>query len=183
MEFRKLSPEELIAKSAYQTAQEARGKPRTPIYVILDNIRSLYNVGAIFRTCDAICAEKLYLCGMTGMPPRKEIEKTSLGAHTVMPWEYRKSTLELVKELKEKGVKVVALELTESSENYIEAEYEYPLAVIVGHEIDGISDDVLEIVDKAIYIPMLGRAVSLNVATACGIVAYRLLDKYQQNHK
>jgi len=179
MGFRKLTPDELLDKSAYQTPQEAREKERNPIYIVLDNIRSLYNVGAIFRTCDAIRASKLYLCGMTGMPPRKEIDKTSLGAPMVMPWEYRKSTLEVVKELKGQGVHTVALELADGSENYMEAEYKFPIAFIIGHEIDGISDEVLEIVDQAVYIPMLGRAVSLNVATACGIMAYRVLDKLQ----
>jgi tRNA G18 (ribose-2'-O)-methylase SpoU len=118
---------------------------------------------------------------MTGMPPRKEIDKTSLGAPMVVPWEYRKSTLDLVKELKEQGIHIVALELTDKSEHYMEAEYKFPVAFIIGHEIDGISDEVLEIVDQAVYIPMLGKAVSLNVATACGIMSYRLLDSFQNN--
>ena len=172
----KLSFQEI--RKAKPTVEEVRKLKRTPVYIIADNIRSLYNVGAIFRTSDGILAEKIFLCGMTGIPPRREIEKTSLGACDVVPWEYRENTLSLVKELKEKGVQIIALELTHNSENYADADFKFPCALIVGHEINGVKDEIMEYVDKAIDIPMLGRANSLNVATAFGIAAYQILNKY-----
>jgi 23S rRNA (guanosine2251-2'-O)-methyltransferase len=175
----KLTPNEIL--KAKKPVEEVRKLKRTPIYVIADNIRSLYNVGAIFRTSDGILAEKIYLCGMTGIPPRKEIEKTSLGACETVPWEYREKTVSIIRELKQKGVQIVALELTDSSENYAEAEFKFPCALIVGHEINGINDDIMPYVDKAIDIPMLGRANSLNVATAFGIAAYQILHKYKKH--
>lgn len=151
---------------------------RTPVHVILDNIRSVHNVGAIFRTSDAILAEKLYLCGITARPPRKDIDKVALGAVEVMPWQYHTSAKEAVLKLKEKGVRLCALELTDKSEDYRAAKYGFPVALIVGNEVDGISDEVMPLVDMAVSIPMLGRANSLNVATAYGIVGYEILDQY-----
>ncbi|MBA4336568.1 RNA methyltransferase [bacterium] len=179
MNQRKLSPEEILETK--KSVDEIRALPRTPIVTVLDNIRSLYNVGAMFRTSDGFLAEKIYLCGMTGMPPRKEIEKTSLGACDTVPWEYRKDAATVVRELKEKGYQIVALELTDPPRHYAEAQFSFPAALIVGHEINGVSDEVMDLVDLSISIPMLGRANSLNVATAYGIAAYQMLYKYQKN--
>lgn len=176
MKYRKLTPLEIL--KAKKKVEEIRKLPRLPIYVIVDNIRSLYNVGSIFRTSDGIMAEKIYLCGMTGMPPRKEIEKTSLGACETVPWEYREKAVDVVKELKEKGVEIVALELTEPKVNYTETEFKFPVALVIGHEINGVSEEVMEYIDKAISIPMLGRANSLNVATSYGIAVYQMMYKY-----
>jgi len=153
--------------------------PRTPVYIVLDNIRSLYNVGAIFRTSDAIMAEKIFLCGITGQPPRKEIDKVALGACEVVPWEYMSSTEETLLKLKEKGVKICALELTDSPEIYNEVVYPFPTAIVLGNEVLGITDSVMEHVDMSVSIPMLGRANSLNVATAYGIMAYELLSQFK----
>ncbi len=179
MNQRKLPPEEILKTK--KSVEEVRKLPRTPIVAVLDNIRSLYNVGAMFRTSDGIMLEKMYLCGMTGMPPRREIEKTSLGACDTVPWEYRKNTADVVKELKEKGYQIVALELTDPPMHYAEVEFSFPTALIVGHEINGVTDEVMQMVDLSISIPMLGRANSLNVATAYGIAVYQMLYKYQQN--
>ncbi len=178
MKYRKLSPEEILRtkKSLKKVCQSKR----TPIYVILDNIRSLYNVGAIFRTSDGVMAEKIYLCGMTGMPPRKEISKTSLGADQTVPWEYREKAVDVIKDLKKNGVQIVTLELTEPSRHYANVDFNFPVALILGHEIDGIKDEVMEMADLSIEIPMLGRANSLNVATSYGIAVYQLLNKYNQ---
>lgn len=179
MKQRKLSPEEILKTK--KSVDEIRLLKRTPIVAILDNIRSLYNVGAIFRTSDGLMVEKIYLCGMTGIPPRKEIKKTSLGACDTVPWEYKKRAADAVKILKEKGYQIIALELTDPPVHYAQAEFEFPAALVIGHEIDGISDDVMALADLSISIPMLGRANSLNVATAYGIAAYQMLNKYQQN--
>ena len=180
MKHRKLTPEEILATK--KSPAEIRKMKRTPIYIILDNIRSLYNVGAIFRTADGVMAEKIYLCGMTGIPPRREIEKTSLGACEVVPWEYRKKAVDVVRELKEQRVEIVTLELTDPPNNYSDTEFTFPTALVIGHEIEGVSDEVMELSDKSISIPMLGRANSLNVATAFGIAVYQMLNKYSKNH-
>lgn len=148
--------------------------------MVLDNIRSIFNVGAIFRTSDAILAEKLFLCGITGHPPRKDLDKTALGAVEVVPWEYSSSARETLLKLKEKGVKICALELTTRSLHFKEVKYPFPLALILGNEVDGVSDDVMPLVDLAVSIPMLGRANSLNVATAYGIVGYEILHQYEK---
>ena len=159
--------------------EEIQEKRRTPFFVVLDNIRSIYNVGAIFRTCDALLVEKLYLCGITGYPPRKDIDKVALGAVDVVPWQHVDSTFDLIHELKRQGTVICALELTHDSVHYKKANYPFPLALILGNEVDGITEDVMSLVDMAVDIPMLGRANSLNVTTAFGIVGYEILSHYQ----
>lgn len=156
---------------------EVKSKKRNPIFALLDNIRSLYNVGAIFRTSDAILLEKVFLCGITGFPPRREISKTALGAEEIVPFEYREDAVEAIKELKDQGVKIVAVELAEGSVPYVEAEYDFPVCFVFGHEVEGISDEVMEVVDMAVDLPMLGRANSLNVATCYGIIMYDAIQK------
>ncbi len=151
---------------------------RTPVCVVLDKIRSLYNVGAIFRTSDAILAEKLYLGGYTGCPPRKEITKTALGAEETVPWEHFDESTDAIKHLKEKGYEVIAVELAHDSQKYSNVDYKAinkPICLVLGHEVDGISDEVMKLVDTSIFVPMLGRANSLNVATCYGVVAYEIL--------
>lgn len=155
-----------------------RGKI-TPVTVVLENIRSVYNTGAIFRTCDAIRAEKIFLCGITAHPPRKDLEKTALGATQTVPWTYRPSASETLLKLKKNGVKICALELTTRSVNFRRAKYEFPIALVLGNEVDGVSREALELADMIVSIPMLGRAKSLNVATAYGIVAYEILHQYK----
>jgi len=152
-------------------------KKRSEIYAILDNVRSLYNVGAIFRTSDAVLLKKLYLCGITGTPPRKEISKTALGAEELVPYEYRESAIDAIKELKKKKVNIVAVELAHGSKPYYKIKFKFPVCFVFGHEVLGVSDEVLEHVDAAIDLPMLGRANSLNVATCYGIVVYEALKQ------
>lgn len=156
---------------------KVKSEKRNPIFALLDNIRSLYNVGAIFRTSDAIMLEKVYLTGITGFPPRKEISKTALGAEEIVPFEYREDALQAILELKKQGVKIVAVELAEGSVSYIDAKYDFPVCFVFGHEVEGISDEVMEVVDMAVDLPMLGRANSLNVATCYGIIMYDALQK------
>lgn len=177
MKHRKLTPEEILRTK--RSIKEIKKQKRSPIYVVADNIRSLYNVGSIFRTSDGAMVEKIYLCGMTGMPPRREITKTSLGACDVVPWEYKEKATDIVRELKEQGVQIVTLELTDPPTHYAKTEFDYPVCLVLGHEINGVSDEVMELSDKSISIPMLGLANSLNVATAYGIAVYQILNKYQ----
>ena len=155
--------------------------PRNEIYAILDNVRSLHNVGAIFRSADAVMMAKLYLCGITGCPPRKEINKTALGAEEIVPWEQKDEAVEAVREMKRKGVKVVAVELAEGSLAYDEMKIDGPVCFVFGHEVEGISDEVMEECDMAVELPMLGRANSLNVATCFGVVMYNALSKLKNN--
>lgn len=176
--MKKLSHEEILKKKP--SADEVLNKKRTPIVVLLDNVRSLHNVGAIFRTSDAILLEKLYLCGITGAPPRNEISKTALGAEELVPWEYHEDAVEVIKGLKANGVRIVAVELAKGSVDYADAEYEYPLCLVFGHEVEGISDEVMELCDAAVEVPMLGRANSLNVSVCYGIIAFDAFKKYQK---
>jgi tRNA G18 (ribose-2'-O)-methylase SpoU len=153
---------------------------RHPIKVILFNIRSLYNVGSIFRTADSALINELILCGFTPTPPRKEIEKTALGATETVPWRFFKETKEAIRILKNEGYKICALEITDNSRNYNDLKLEdFPLAIISGNEINGIDDDILELCDFSIEIPMYGVKHSLNVSVATGIAIYNTLNIYK----
>lgn len=148
------------------------------LYVICDNIRSLYNVGSIFRTADALGIKKIYLCGITGTPSQSGLTKVSLGAEKSVPWEYKKSANQVAISLKKKGIKITALELVKGKSLEIEKfKPRFPLALIVGNEVDGVSKSLLKRADDIIHIPMKGQKESLNVAVAYGIVSYEILNK------
>ncbi len=157
---------------------------RHPIKLLLNNIRSLYNVGSIFRTSDSALIDEIILCGFTPHPPRKEIEKTALGATKTVPWRYYKDTLSIIKELKEQGYKICALEITDNSINYNDLNKDdFPLVIIAGNEISGIDDEVLELSDFSIEIPMYGVKHSLNVSVAVGIAVYNTLNIYNSKNR
>ncbi len=148
---------------------------------VLDNIRSLHNVGAIFRTADAAGVDKLYLCGMSGTPPRPEIRKAALGAEEVVAWEYFKHTHEVLQQLKTAGYFLLALESTPASVDYRRAVYQFPLALVVGHEFSGIAPEILALCDATMALPMRGVKVSLNVAVAFGVAAYEIANRRETN--
>lgn len=148
-----------------------------PFVAVLDNIRSLHNVGAIFRTADAAGVGKLYLCGMSGTPPRPEIRKAALGAEESVAWEYFKQTREALLQLKGAGYFLLALESTPASIDYRRAAYQFPLALVVGHEYNGIAPETLALCDAAVALPMRGVKISLNVAVAFGIAAYEIAHR------
>jgi len=152
-----------------------------PFVAVLDNIRSLHNVGAIFRTAEAAGVGKLYLCGMSGTPPRPEIRKAALGAEEVVPWEYFKQTREALEKLKQEGYHLLALESTPASIDYRCAVYQFPLALVVGHEFTGIAPETLALCDAPISLPMRGVKVSLNVAVAFGVAAYEIAHLIETN--
>lgn len=154
-----------------------KNSPRHEIYLVMDNIRSMYNVGAMFRTCDGVRVKKIFLCGMTATPPREKIYKTSLGAVENVPWQYFKTAKEALVQLKKDGVQIVCLEQTNTSINFKKAKYKAPVAVVVGHELNGISKDALKLADLEVEIPMHGLANSLNVATSAGIILYEVLEQ------
>lgn len=142
------------------------------VYVICDNIRSLENIGSIFRTADAIGVAKIFLCGISGTPPHHKITKTALGAETTVPFEYCRHVWRLVEKLQREHVRIVALEQTRQSiplSNYVPG---FPVALVVGNEVKGVSKSVLKRADIVIAIPMKGRKESLNVAVAFGIAGY-----------
>lgn len=159
---------------------------RLPVHIILNSIRSNYNVGSIFRTSDGAMIEKLYLCGYTPHPPKKEIMKTALGATESINWEYVKDPKEVIQKLKTDSIKIGALELTSSSFPYYEMkENIFPLALIIGNEITGISQELLDLCDFSIEIPQYGIKQSLNVAVAYGVALYELrkiYDKLSDKH-
>jgi tRNA G18 (ribose-2'-O)-methylase SpoU len=146
------------------------------IFAILHNIRSCYNVGAIFRTCDAVAIEKVYLTGYTPTPEREpeKIKKTALGAEETVKWEYEKNVGKLIEKLKKEGIKIVALETEKSALPYFKFKPKFPLAILVGNEIRGIDKRTLKKVDFIAKIPMFGKKESLNVAIAFSIFAYYL---------
>lgn len=154
---------------------------KTPISIILNDIRSALNVGAIIRTADGINAEKVYFCGYTATPEHAKVAKTSLGAENHVPWEQKRNVKELIFGLKAKGYQIVGLELTKESVSFWNGEYKYPVALIVGNEIDGIHPDLLSLCDILVEIPMKGTKESLNVATATGICAYEIAKKHLNN--
>ncbi len=149
---------------------------RNPIYAMADNIRSLYNVGSIFRSSDGALISKLFLTGFTPHPPRKEIDKTALGATLTVPWEYHKDPMAAVEQLKQNKIKICALELTDKSIPYYDLTPEdFPLCLVFGNELTGVSKEVIAAADMAIEVPMYGNKQSLNVAVAYGIVLYDCL--------
>ncbi len=167
--MRKLSHEEIVGR---QVAQLKQGQ--IPFSVILNNVRSLYNVGSIFRTSDGAGVEKIWLCGITGYPPNNQISKTALGAEARVPWEYRSDIVSVIKELKAKNYQLVLLEQMQNSIAYQQFTPKGPVCLILGNEIDGVSNQVVNHCDKAIEIEMAGVKNSLNVAVAFGVVAYHL---------
>lgn len=152
---------------------------RFPMHLVLENIRSLYNVGSMFRTADAVRIESVHLCGFTGRPPRKEIAKTALGAQDTVPWEYYESGVDAVRRLQKRGVHVVAVEHTDESRDLWSFQVPFPIAFVFGYEIEGISHETLTACDGAIQIPMFGSKGSLNVAVACAVTLYEALRQFE----
>mgnify|MGYP000464627840 FL=1 len=154
---------------------------KTPIIVVLDNIRSLNNVGAVFRTSDAFLIEKIYLCGITATPPHREIHKTALGATESVDWEYKENTLALVNELKAQGVVLVAIEQVENSVMLDEFSLDATkkIAIVLGNEVKGVQQEVVSAADYCVEIPQKGTKHSLNISVSCGVVLWDLYQKFQ----
>lgn len=157
---------------------------RNPIYIVLDNVLDTYNVGAIFRLADAVSASRVILCGQTETPPHTRIKKASINTTEWVKWEYKESPSEAVKALKKDvpNIKIYAVEQSSKSTPFDKISYEFPLALVVGHETEGVSNEVLEIADQVVELPMWGVNKSLNVMVSLGIVLYEvmkndLLDK------
>jgi tRNA G18 (ribose-2'-O)-methylase SpoU len=168
--MKKLAHEEILA-----IREKNRGLERNPIAICLNNIRSLYNVGSIFRIADGIRAEKIYLCGITGKPPHRAITKAALGAEESVPWEYHPNAVLLLERLKSIGYEIAVMEHTDESISYAEAKFHFPVCLVVGNEVTGVDPEGISLANLAVEIPMLGEKNSLNVAVATGIVGCHVL--------
>ncbi len=173
--MRKLENRELVRKSV----EDFKLAKKIPIIIILDDIRSLNNIGSVFRTADAFLIEKIYLCGITAVPPNKEINKTALGATETVTWEYAENILVLIDKLKKENVKVFAIEQVENAIylNDFQVDKSQKYAIIMGNEVFGVSQKAIEICDGTIEIPQLGTKHSLNIAVTTGIVVWDLFKQ------
>ncbi|MUP44451.1 TrmH family RNA methyltransferase [Gramella sp. BOM4] len=175
MNKRKLKNSELDRKSI----EEFKEASKTPIIVILDNIRSLNNIGSVFRTADAFLIKKIYLCGITATPPHKDIQKTALGATRTVDWEYVENSLELVNKLKSEEIKVYSIEQAEGA--VMLDEFQPPeaktMAVVFGNEVKGVQQEVVSASDGVIEIPQLGNKHSLNISVSAGVILWDLFSK------
>ena len=157
------------------TVEEFKRAEKTPITIVLDNIRSALNVGSVFRTADAFLIENIILCGITTIPPNKEIRKVALGSTNSVNWEFEKNTFEAVKRLKENGYHIIGIEqVYESSKLDKFKLINQPIAIVMGNEVNGVSDEILNICDEILEIPQFGTKHSLNVSVATGIIVWEL---------
>lgn len=184
----KKSTAELVAERPNE--EDIKSLDRFPIYVVLDNVRSLENVGLVFRLCDGLRVKRLFLTGITGYPPMGEqdprpanlqehaynqIAKTGIKLVPFVDWEYRESVSGVIKELKDLGVQVISVEQTHDSRDFRGVAYKFPVALVFGHERTGVTDEVLELSDEVVEVPMYGLGNSLNIATAVAVVGYELV--------
>lgn len=169
--MRKLSMEELGRKSV----EEFRESPKIPVIAVLENVRSAYNVGSVFRTADAFLIEAVYITGYTAKPPHKEIKKTALGAEDTVSWKHFPSAKEAIQQLKDDGYKVFAVEQVENSISLEKFDIDEKVAVIFGNEVSGVEQTTISLCDGTIEIPQLGMKHSLNIATAAGVVLWEIV--------
>ncbi len=163
------------------TNEQFKAAEKTPIIVILDNIRSLNNIGSVFRTSDAFLIEKIYLCGITAKPPHKDIHKTALGSTDSVAWEYVEDTLSLIEELKRENTKIASIEQTHNAImlNNFSPVKNKKIAIVFGNEVKGVQQEVVSNSDYCIEIPQYGTKHSLNISVSCGVVLWDLFNKIQ----
>lgn len=173
--MRKLENSELDRKSI----EDFKKSDKTPLILVLDDIRSLHNIGSVFRTADAFLIEKIILCGITATPPNKEIHKTALGATETVAWEHHENVLEVIENLKKENVLTLAIEQVESAIflQDFEIEKNQKYALVFGNEVYGVSQEAVAICDGCIEIPQLGTKHSLNISVSAGIVVWDLFQK------
>ncbi|RLD67530.1 MAG: TrmH family RNA methyltransferase [Bacteroidetes bacterium] len=155
---------------------------KMPIRIILDNIRSLMNVGSVFRTSDAFLIKEIILCGITATPPHREIQKTALGATESVDWRYAENTADVVRELQEQDIKVYAVEQADDSKMLDDVEFEFSkeIAIVMGNEVKGVSSEVMNLVDDCIELPQFGTKHSLNISVTTGILIWELFQQFQR---
>lgn len=158
------------------SVDEYKSSEKSPLIIIADNVRSMHNVGSIFRTSDAFLVEKIYLCGITPTPPHREIQKTALGATESVDWQYAENTLDVVNQLKKEGWTILALEQTTNSVMLDELKIEKgeKIAIVLGNEVEGVNQEVINLCHKAVEIPQFGTKHSFNVSVSCGIMLWQV---------
>jgi tRNA G18 (ribose-2'-O)-methylase SpoU len=158
------------------SVDEYKSSEKSPLIIIADNVRSMHNVGSIFRTSDAFLVEKIYLCGITPTPPHREIQKTALGATESVDWQYAENTLDVVNQLKKEGWTILALEQTTNSVMLDELKVEKgeKIAIVLGNEVEGVNQEVINLCHKAVEIPQFGTKHSFNVSVSCGIMLWQV---------
>lgn len=173
--MRKLKNSELDRLSV----NDFKSAEKTPIIIVLDNIRSLNNIGSVFRTSDAFLVEKIYLCGITAPPPHKDIHKTALGSTDTVTWEHIENTLDLVEKLKSENVTICAIEQAENATmlDDFKVETNKKYALVFGNEVKGVAQDVVNASDVVIEIPQFGTKHSLNISVSCGVVTWDIFSK------
>ncbi|MBZ2187077.1 MAG: RNA methyltransferase [Bryobacter sp.] len=169
-------------RTPFRVTRAARAYDRIeklPVSVLLDNIRSMYNVGSVFRSADGAGVESLYLSGITARPPKKEITKTALGAEESVPWQGSEDALATVDALRGRGYEIAAIETAVTAVDLFDWQPRWPVLLLFGHEVEGLRPELMERCDTLVCLPMLGQKYSLNVASAASIVLYELLRKYR----
>ena len=163
------------------TMEEVQSYARTPVYGVLDRLRSAHNVGSIFRTCDGANAAGLYICGYSPVPPHRHLAKTALGAVDIVPWQHCEDVDDAINELRAQGVQILAMEKTESSVSLWDFPLQFPVALVMGNEAEGLSERTMELCDATVHLPMRGLKNSLNVSVAFGAALYEVLRRYEES--
>ena len=170
-------------KADRPTIDEVEFIPRVPISILVENVRSVHNVGSIFRTADGFGAEKLYLTGYTAHPPREDLYKTALGAEDAVPWEYYENPTNAAEAIKNQGIELILIEQTRDSKSIYELKFQFPICFMVGNEVRGVSEELSKLADIHVELPMRGIKQSLNVSVATGVVGYEFARYYSQYKK
>lgn len=176
------NPDPTPEREPHYSGQQLDALParaRRPVHIVLDNIRSAFNVGSIFRTSDAGAVARIHLCGMTAHPPHPKLEKTALGAFEYVEWRYHERVKDCLAELREEGIPIVAIEVADNAVPMQEFEWPQPVAIVFGNEVNGIHPRNLARCDATVKIPMAGYKNSMNVATAFGVVLFQILDRWK----
>ncbi len=170
-------------KADRPTISEVEFIPRIPISILVENVRSVHNVGSIFRSGDGFGTEKIYLTGYTAYPPREDLHKTALGAENAVPWEYYESPLDAAEVIKKQGIPLILIEQTKQSKSIYEVNWKFPICFIVGNEVSGVSEELSAMADIHAELPMRGVKQSLNVSVAVGVVGYEFARYYSKYKK
>ena len=170
-------------KADRPTVEEVKFIPRLPISILVENVRSVHNVGSIFRSADGFGAEKIYLTGYTAYPPRKDLHKTALGSENTVPWQYEKESLVMAEQIKKEGKILVLIEQTHESKSIYDMDFQFPICFIVGNEVTGVSEELSSLADIHVELPMRGIKQSLNVSVATGVIGYEFARSFIQNNQ
>ena len=170
-------------KADRPTIGEVEFIPRIPISTLVENVRSVHNVGSIFRSADGFGAEKIYLTGYTAHPHREDLHKTALGAEDAVPWEYYENPLDAAEVIKKQGIPLILIEQTKQSKSMYVLDWEFPLCFILGNEVSGVSEELSNMANIHVELPMRGVKQSLNVSVAAGVVGYEFARYYNQYNK